>query len=225
MESSKKKIRTFQSLILTWFKRNGRKFQWRLPALSEYEIVISEVLLQRTKADTVSKFYNHFLTQYPDWSSLATGNLNDIEQHLIPLGLYRQRAKRLQNLALFMENNHQGMPAERKVLEAMPLMGQYIANAVELLIHKKNKPLLDVNMSRVLERYFGARKLKDIRYDPYLQKLAHEIVDHSKSKEINWAILDFAAIICQSRKPKCDVCIFQSTCQYYLIVKEMGFNN
>ena len=32
-------------------------------------------------------------------------------------------------------------------------------------------------MARVLERYFGPRNLADIRYDPYLQELAHKVVD------------------------------------------------
>ena len=50
-------------------------------------------------------------------------------------------------------------------------------------------------MSRVLERFFGKRKLSDIRYDPYLQKLSAIIVEHHKTKEINWAILDFASFV------------------------------
>jgi A/G-specific adenine glycosylase len=208
----------FQNKILIWFDENGRRFQWRLPALSTYEIVISEVLLQRTKAETVSKFYDQFLIKFPNWKSLASANLNDIELFLKPLGLYRQRAKRLQGLALFLEHNNQYLPSERELLEEIPLMGQYIANAVELLVFKKNKPLLDVNMVRVLERYFGPRKLKDIRYDPYLQALAHEVINHPKSKEINWAILDFAALVCKARSPNCSVCIFKDTCLYYLSI-------
>ncbi len=45
-----------------------------------------------------------------------------------------------------------------------------------LLCNRKPRPLLDVNMSRVLERYFGPRSLADIRYDPYLQNLAQRLV-------------------------------------------------
>lgn len=54
----------------------------------------------------------------------------------------------------------------------MPMMGQYITNAFELYILnilKKKSPLLDVNMARLLERFFGERKLADIRHDPYFR--------------------------------------------------------
>jgi A/G-specific adenine glycosylase len=211
-------IRIFQNFIISWFRENGRQFKWRESNLTPYEIIISEVLLQRTKAETISKFYSQFISQYPNWDSLMSVNIEDFEQFLQPLGLYKQRAERLKQLANVMVETKYYLPTERLLLEKIPMMGQYIANAVELLILKRNKPLLDVNMARVLERYFGPRKLKDIRYDPYLQSLAHRVVDHPKSKEINWAILDFAAKICQSRKPKCDICMFQSTCQYYLSI-------
>jgi len=61
-------------------------------------------------------------------------------------------------------------------------------------------------MARVLERYFGPRKLADIRYDPYLQKLAHRVVDCEAPAAVNWAILDLAALVCKARGPRCSQC-------------------
>ena len=105
-------------------------------------------------------------------------------------------------------------PKNRDELESIPFLGQYIANAVELLIQHKSSPLIDVNMARLLERYFGKRKMADIRYDPYLQMLSSKVVNHDNSKEINWAILDFAALICRP-KPKCKDCKLKNKCAYY----------
>lgn len=110
---------------------------------------------------------------------------------------------------------HGVIPVDRVELNKISMFGQYIGNAIELQVFKRNKPLLDVNMARVLERYFGPRKLSDIRYDPYLQNLAHRIVDHDLSKQISWAILDFAASICKSRKPVCAICSLSASCKYY----------
>jgi len=70
-------------------------------------------------------------------------------------------------------------------------------------------------MARVLERYFGERQLADIRYDPCLQKLSAKVANHALSKEISWAILDFAASICKAMKPKCVICPLKYKCQYY----------
>ena len=93
-------------------------------------------------------------------------------------------------------------------------MGQYTANAVELVIFNQPSPLVDVNMSRVLERFFGERRMADIRYDPYLQGLSYKIVDHADTKEMNWAVLDFAALVCKP-KPLCLICPISVKCFFY----------
>lgn len=211
---SKKKIEVFQERILEWYLKKGRKFPWRKKGLTHYQYVIAEVLLQRTKAETVSKFYSQFIKDFPNWTILAEAVTAIIEQYLKPIGLYRQRAKRLHSLAVEMVKRKGKFPRDRTELESIPFMGQYIANAVELIIYKQPSPLIDVNMSRLLERYFGKRKMADIRYDPYLQKLSYKVVNHLKAKEVNWAILDFAAITCKS-KPLCVICPLASKCIYY----------
>ncbi|KIC92092.1 hypothetical protein HY58_00550 [Flavihumibacter sp. ZG627] len=204
----------FQNTLLKWYKTEGRDFPWRNKRLTHYQIIIAETLLQRTKAQTVSNFYFQFLKKFPNWHSLANADTSIIEMHLKPIGLYRQRAKRLKCLAQEMIKRKGKLPNNRSDLESIPFMGQYLANAVELLIHKKPLPLIDVNMARVLERYFGERKMADIRYDPYLQELSFKVVNHKKSKEINWAVLDFAAKICKPT-PLCVFCPLNNECRFY----------
>ena len=90
----------------------------------------------------------------------------------------------------------------------------YIANSIMLLCHNRPQPLLDTNMARVLERYFGPRTLSDIRYDPYLQRLARLVVDCPDAIALNWAILDFAAKTCLIRLPKCSQCALSPECRF-----------
>lgn len=212
---SSTKVEFFQRNILSWFKTNGRNFYWRNDGLSDYQYVIAEVLLQRTKAETVAKFYPGFILEFPSWKSLAEAEIQRVEDYLRPIGLFRQRSLRLKKLAVEIVNRGEILPSDRNELESIPFMGQYIANAVELVIFNKPSPLIDVNMARVLERFFGPRKLADIRYDPYLQALSQTVVDHVDSKEMNWAILDFAALICRT-KPQCQICFLSSNCTYFL---------
>lgn len=209
------KIKFFQEELLKWYKANGRKFLWRKKGLTHYQYIIAEVLLQRTKAETVAKFYPSFIKDFPNWKALANADIQKLEDYLKPVGLYRQRSKRLILLAKEMVKRNGRLPNEREDLESIPFMGQYIANAVELVIFNQASPLVDVNMARVLERFFGPRKMADIRYDPYLQELSYKIVEHENAKEINWAILDFAAITCKVKKPNCEKCIFKEKCSYY----------
>ncbi len=207
-----KNIHFIQEELLKWYLEYGRKLPWRKGGLSNYRLIIAETLLQRTKAETVAKYYLQFLIEFPNWKSLANAEAEKIEHKLKPLGLYKQRAYRLKSLGIEMEIRNGRLTKNREELESIPFMGQYIVNAIELLVFHKPSPLIDVNMARFLERYFGERKLADIRYDPYLQQLSFKVVNHEMAKEINWAILDFAALICKARNPLCHQCPLQNDC-------------
>lgn len=57
--NSDTEIKLFQQQLLAWFKGNRRFFSWRETNLSDYQLFFSEVLSQRTKAETV---YNYLET-------------------------------------------------------------------------------------------------------------------------------------------------------------------
>jgi len=211
---NKRSIEYFQENILEWFEINGRNFPWRKHGISNYKIIISEVLLQRTKAETIAKFYPTFLNKYPSWKSINKSRLSTLEKALIPIGLYRQRSVLLKDLAKEMVKFNGRLPKTKEEIQKLPFAGQYITNAILQYIYHKPAPLLDINMDRVLERYFGPRKLSDIRYDPYLQDLAWKVVKNKDAKKINWGILDFAALICKSHDPLCFGCKLRNSCRY-----------
>jgi A/G-specific adenine glycosylase len=176
--------------------------------------VIAEVLLQRTRAEVVQKFFPRFLAKYPSWKALARAREGNLREFLAPIGLWRRRADTLRRLARAIRVLGGRMPRDRAEIEALPGVGQYIANAIELLCYGRPRPLLDVNMARVLERFFGPRKLADIRFDPYLQRLAHAVLDREDPKGINWAILDLAALVCREKKPLHAECPLRARCKF-----------
>lgn len=212
---TKEEIKEFQEKILAWYKANGRDFPWRKKSISNYQKVISEVLLQRTKVETIAKFFPKFIEKYPSWKSIAESSVTELEGALKPIGLYRQRAGRLHKLAIGMKKRGGRIPKNYDELQAIPMMGQYIANAAMTVVHEQQYLLLDVNMARVLKRYFGSRKLVDIRYDPYLQDIAYSVVDLTDSKNMSWAVLDFATLVCKLWEPGCSNCPLMDTCFYY----------
>lgn len=189
----KHKIKKFQQDILNWYKKNGRNFPWRNKSATNYHRIISEVLLQRTKAETIRKFFPIFIKKYPSWKKLAKASVKQLEKDLKSIGLQKQRSIRLHAFAKEMAKRNGRFPTKREEIDKIPFVGQYIGNAIELFVFNRPKPLLDVNMARVLEKHFGKRKLSDIRHDPYLQVLAHKVVTYKNFKEVNWAILDLTA--------------------------------
>src|SRR6185369_1392632 len=84
-------IDVFRRRILAWFRTNGRNFSWREPSRSDYEKVVAELLLQRTRAEVVATFYPTFLERFNDWRVIASCDEAEIEQSLRPLGLWKRR--------------------------------------------------------------------------------------------------------------------------------------
>ena len=208
-------IHHFRTKMLEWYRRHGRSFPWRNQSASNYNKVIAEVLLQRTRAETAAALFPIFVSRYASWPQLATANENELIALIRPAGLWRRRSTALINLAQEMVRRNGKFPNDREELEALPGVGQYIANSIMLLCHNCPQPLLDTNMARVLERYFGPRTLSDIRYDSYLQYLARTVVDCPDAIVLNWAILDFAAKTCSLRFPKCSQCALASECRFF----------
>jgi len=208
------KLVRFRRALLWWYAKNGRNFPWRRKSASRYEIIVAEVLLQRTRAETVAGFYRDFIKEYPSWKKLAGANEKDLAIFLRPIGLWRRRSASLSALAKIISRRNGSFPRNREEIEALPGVGQYIANAVLLFCYDEPQPLLDVNMARVLERVFGPRQLADIRYDPYLNSLSSTVVNCRNPREINWAILDLAATTCRYSAPCCHECPLGHICLY-----------
>jgi len=205
----------FRKKLLEWFDVHQRSFPWRKEGLTRYEVIISEILLQRTKAETVARYFPVFLKKYPHWDALVNASIEDLEEIFRPLGLYKHRAKRLYKIVEEYKEKKGGLPENTRQLHDSNLSTLYIANAYELFILNKKSPLLDVNMARVFSRYFATGEVKDVRHGKELQSFSKRVVRVKHCKELNWAILDFAALVCKSKKPACLDCPLKSRCKYY----------
>jgi len=206
--------------ILKWYAHSGRTFYWRRSSLRTYEVVIIECLLQRTRAETVEQFLPEFLTKYPDWDALVSEPQDSLERSLKPIGLQQRRAATLRRLAQAVVAAGRRVPGDAVKLCALPGVGQYMFYAINLYRRDEALPLLDSGMARLLERYFGQKRLLvDLRYDPYLQQLARKVVQAGSHKAINWAILDVAAKYCRPRKPVCLDCPIAKGCHFAYLAK------
>lgn len=206
----------FRRRLRSWFNENKRSFSWREPGRNSYEILVSEVLLRRTRAEAVAQIYPSFLKKYPDFTHLANASKKDLQKILKPLGLWRQKTPIFLSVAKAMQENGGQLASTRAELEKLFHVGNYIASVILTTFHGKAEPFVDVNMARVVDRFFGPRKLVDIRHDPYLHAVAREIVKNRKeSLKLNWAVLDFAALVCKAGKPRCNICPMTKKCFYF----------
>jgi A/G-specific adenine glycosylase len=220
VESAAARVDWLRECLLSWFERGGRCFPWRAPGRSAYEVTVAEILLQRTTAAQVARVYPAFLRRYPAWASLASAATADLEGELRPLGLWRQKARALQRLARSLEERNGLMPETRRELERLPGIGPYTASAVLAVVYGQAEPLLDANLARLLGRCFGlSQTLARSSRRRLLQALALRLVRDERSLEVNWAALDFGALVCRPRRPLCPECPLRAACAYAMLLE------
>lgn len=200
--------------LLPWFARDGRSFPWREPGTTPYEVIVAEILLQRTTAAGVARAYSGFVERYPSWDTLAQAPLDGLENALRPLGLWRQKALAFQQLAQSIEANGGVVPRTRKELERLRGIGPYTAGAVLAIVYGRPEPLLDVNMARLLGRFLGSPGRAEAVSKRSLNAFALRLVSGKRSLEVNWAVLDFGALVCRARRPLCQECPLRTRCEY-----------
>jgi len=211
----------FIKLLLDWWKDNKRDFPWRHTE-DPYSILIAEMLLRKTTAKQVEKIYDQFLTIYPAPNSLADADKNELKKLLEPLGMEHKRAELFKTFGLYVKEKYGGkVPLEPEELLKLPGIGMYATNAVLSFACSKDVPLLDTNFIRVVYRVFGIKSKKlRARDDEKMWEFAKTLIPKGNSKSFNLAVLDFAALVCRAKKPKCSECPIRDICFYYKMEDE-----
>ena len=205
----------FNVALLKWYEQNHRDFPWR-GVSDPYAILISEILLQKTRAENVVTVFNKFIVKYPNANKLSDASFTDIKNEIKTLGLYNQRATKIQNLARILVEKYNGkIPDNKKELLELPGVGIYIANAVLCFAFNYDVPLLDTNIGRIIERVFSVKVTGEERKKIRVWNLIAEFLPEGKSREYNYSLIDFGAKVCTARNPKHNLCPLIEICDYY----------
>lgn len=118
--SEKRKLTWLRGALLAWWGENCEAFPWRQSGATVYERVCVEVLLQRTRRETVSAMYSGFFERFPSWNALATCSEEELGEYLQLLGLWRRRTASLGSLAQYADERG-------GALRCSPFLGQDLA--------------------------------------------------------------------------------------------------
>ena len=216
IQPSRHQVEYFRKRILIWCRHRERDFSWRESGASGFHVLLSEFLLQRTRAESVAAILPKITERLHGWSDVLETDEVELESLLKPLGLHKRKAVAIKALACVLIERGGKIPSTRYELEQLPGVGQYIASAILATLYGKREPMLDSNMARVLECFFGPRSKADIRDDLDLQILARRVLPKRNPLRFNWAVLDFAAQICRPRHPRCIQCPLRDECAWAL---------
>ncbi|WP_457634894.1 endonuclease III domain-containing protein [Persephonella sp.] len=211
--NNKKKF--FIHEILKFYQIERRDFVWR-NNVSIWEMLITEIVLQKTNAGKVANFITKVLSKLKTPENTLKIPIEELENLLKPFGMYKVKAARIKKLADVILKNYSGhIPCSEKELLSLPGVGRYISDAVLCFSCGKDKAVVDVNAIRVVTRYFGIKSpYSRPRNDPDLYKFIQSLVPKGKCREFNWGLIDFSAKVCKLN-PICSICNLKNMCMYY----------
>jgi A/G-specific adenine glycosylase len=212
--------RRFRRNLLSWYRQHGRTLPWRTTD-DPYHILVSEVMLQQTQVDRVLPKYEEWLLKYPSFEALAAAEIDEVSETWRPLG-YNIRPRRLHSIAREAVDNYGGqLPSDHDTLLSFKGIGEYTAGAIRSFAFRQRAAILDTNVARVLFRVFiGSGDPKAHAMKKRLWQLSEAMVPRRDVFDFNQALMDFGALLCVARKPKCLVCPMKNFCVAYPFTAE-----
>jgi A/G-specific adenine glycosylase len=212
----------FQNILLIWYSKNGKSYPWR-KTIDPYEVLVSEVLLQRTDSQKVEIVYPKFIDKFPSIEGIHNANPEDIKVLINDIGLF-YRSARLKKMASEIINKFNGIvPDNSDDLLSLTGIGNYISNAVLCFAFKKRVPIVDTNVIRIYKRVFNLVSSRSRpRTDRKIWDFAGRMLPKDCYVEYNYAILDFASEICKTMEPSCKICPMRKICHYHLISERLN---
>lgn len=180
---------------------------------NDYEALVSIVLSAQSTDISVNKVTPALFKKYPDTKSLKKAKLSDLESIIKSLGLYHNKTKSLQKLALCIENDYFGtIPSDRETLQKLPGVGEKVAGVYLLEILIIPSIPVDTHVGRVSAR-LGYTEVNDS------PKMKEKKLEKAFPKEdwifIHHALIYFGRDICQAKNPKCFECPLKDICHHF----------
>ena len=212
MRFNKELLSKFPAILMQWNKHhNGRQMPWK-GEKDPYKIWLSEIILQQTRVDQGLKYYERFVSHFPNIHQLAAAKDEKIYKLWEGLGYY-SRCRNLITTARFISSNLNGnFPDTFEDILALKGVGHYTASALASFAYNLPYAVVDGNVFRVLSRVFGIKKpIDSTDGKKFFSQLAFELLDKKQPGIYNQALMDFGAVICKPQ-PICGICVFKSEC-------------
>ncbi|MGQ0733408.1 MAG: A/G-specific adenine glycosylase, partial [Acidobacteriota bacterium] len=108
------------------------------------------------------------------------------------------------------------LPSDETTLRSFKGIGRYTAGAIRSFAFRERAAILDTNVARVLLRVFiGGGDVKQHAMQGRLWQLSSALVPRRHVFDFNQALMDFGAMVCTARKPKCLVCPMRAVCRAF----------
>lgn len=183
-----------------------------------FELLIAVVLSAQTTDKAVNKVTKTLFEAYQTPEALSKATQEDVESHIKTIGLYRNKAKNIIELArILYESYDSQVPNKRADLESLPGVGRKTANVV--LSNAFDIPALavDTHVARISVRLGLAKKMDNVLQ---IEQKLNRKIPRSSWLKVHHQMIFFGRYHCLAKNPKCDDCPFFKDCKYEFKVKK-----
>ena len=175
-----------------------------------YEMAVAVILSAQTTDASVNRVTPALFEKYPDLESLAGADLNDLEQAISSLGLYRNKARSIKGFAQGVMEQFDGkIPETIEDLTKLPGVGRKCANVIQSECFGIPALAVDTHVSRVSRRLGLAYSKDDVNT---IERKLKRKVPKERWIKTHHQMIFFGRYLCHSRNPECDRCPFTEIC-------------
>ena len=207
---------TLSKKILAWYDNSKRNLPWRVSKNSHkklYYRLLSEFMLQQTQVKTVIPYFKKFTIKYKTLESLSKANNTQILKMWEGLGYYRRARNLLASAKLLVKEHNSKLPNTLNEIKKLPGVGDYTANALMGFIHNYPTIAIDGNVKRVFSRYLN-KKDSRINFEKLIDSNKKNLFITNRNSDFVEALMEFGALICRPKDPKCSQCCLNKSCRY-----------
>lgn len=204
-------------VLLEWFAAHRRDLPWRHDTPRDpYKVWVSEIMLQQTKVEAVRPYYEHWIERFPTVQSLAKASQDDVLKEWQGLGYY-SRARNLHEAVKEVQASYGGrVPDTKEEILKLKGVGEYTAGAILSIAYGQDEVAVDGNVLRVFARLYNIQD--NVLSGPVKKKITalaeEQLLPHTGAVMCE-ALMDFGAMICIPKSPRCEACPLQGYCQAY----------
>lgn len=197
--------------ILDEFDRLFPDAQCELVHDNELQLLIAVMLSAQTTDASVNKLTKTLFQKYQSVEDYANAPIEQLENDLRTIGLYRNKAKNVKAMAQqLMSNFHGEVPCDHEALQTLPGVGRKTANVVVSEGFKVPAIAVDTHVERISKRLGFALKKDSVLT---VEKKLMKAIPKERWIKTHHQIIFFGRYHCKSLNPQCQDCRLIDICK------------
>ncbi|MCX8001219.1 MAG: endonuclease III [Anoxybacillus mongoliensis] len=176
-----------------------------------FELLIAVVLSAQCTDALVNKVTKQLFEKYKTPEDYVSVPLEELQQDIRSIGLYRNKAKNIQQLCRILIEQYNGeVPKSRDELMKLPGVGRKTANVVISVAFGVPAIAVDTHVERVSKR-LGICRWKDSVLE--VEETLMKKIPKEEWSVTHHRLIFFGRYHCKAQSPKCDVCPLLHLCR------------